>query len=61
MVIGATGETPADVKMSLEAAAAGRFKVVIDQVLPLSEAPRAHEIVAARGGTGKVVLDATRI
>ena len=61
MVIGATGETPADVKMSLEAAAAGRFKVVIDQVLPLSEAPRAHEIVAGRGGTGKVVLDATRI
>jgi NADPH:quinone reductase len=61
MVIGATGETPGDVAMALEAAAAGKFKVVIDQVLPLSEAPRAHEIVAARGGTGKVVLDATRI
>jgi len=61
MVIGATGETPADVKMSLEAAAAGRFKVVIDQVLPLSQATRAHEIVAGRGGTGKIVLDATRI
>ena len=60
-VIGATGETPADVKMSLEAAAAGSFKVVIDQVLPLSQAVRAHEIVAGRGGTGKVVLDATRI
>jgi len=61
MVIGATGETPADVKMSLEAAAAGRFKVIIDQVLPLSQATRAHEIVAGRGGTGKIVLDATRI
>src|SRR5262249_28903894 len=61
MVIGATGETPSDVAMSLEAAAAGKFKVVIDRVLPLSEAPRAHEIVAARSGTGKVVLDATRI
>jgi len=60
-VIGATGETPADVKMSLEAAAAGRFRVVIDRVLPLSQAVQAHEIVAGRGGTGKVVLDATRI
>jgi NADPH:quinone reductase-like Zn-dependent oxidoreductase len=60
-IIGATGETPGDVQMSLEAAAQGKFKVVIDQVLPLSEAVQAHEIVAARGGVGKVVLDATRI
>jgi NADPH:quinone reductase-like Zn-dependent oxidoreductase len=60
-IIGATGETPGDVQMSLEAAAKGKFKVVIDQVLPLSEAVQAHEIVAARGGVGKVVLDATRI
>ena len=50
-----------DVTRLLEAAAAGRFKVVIDQVLPLSQAAQAHEIVASRGGTGKVVLDATRI
>jgi len=60
-VIGATGETPGDVHMSLEAAAAGRFGVVIDRVLPLSQAVLAHEIVAARTGIGKVVLDATRI
>jgi NADPH:quinone reductase-like Zn-dependent oxidoreductase len=60
-IIGATGETPGDVQMSLEAAAQGRFKVVIDQVLPLSQAVKAHEIVAARSGIGKVVLDATRI
>jgi NADPH:quinone reductase-like Zn-dependent oxidoreductase len=60
-VIGATGETPADVKMSLEEAAAGRFKIIIDRILPLSQAVLAHEIVAARSGTGKVVLDATRI
>jgi NADPH:quinone reductase len=60
-IIGATGETPDDVTMSLEAAAAGRFKVIIDQVLPLAEAARAHEIVGARSGLGKVVLDATQI
>jgi NADPH2:quinone reductase len=60
-IIGATGETPGDVQMALEAAAQGKFKVVIDQVLPLSQAVQAHEIVAARAGIGKVVLDATRI
>jgi len=60
-VIGATGETPGDVTMSLEAAAAGRFAVIIDRVLPLSQAALAHEIVAARSGVGKVVLDATRV
>src|SRR5262249_2403011 len=60
-VIGATGETPGDVRMSLEAAAAGRFSVIIDRVLPLSEAVLAHEIVGARSTTGKVVLDATQI
>jgi NADPH2:quinone reductase len=60
-IIGATGESPEDVRMSLEAAAAGRFKVVIDKVLPLAQAVQAHELVAERGGVGKVVLDATRI
>jgi NADPH:quinone reductase len=60
-IIGATGESPEDVRMSLQAAAAGRFKVVIDKVLPLAQAVQAHELVAERGGVGKVVLDATRI
>ena len=60
-IIGATGETEGDVGMSLEAAAAGRFRVLIDRVLPLSQAVLAHEIVAARAGVGKVVLDATQI
>jgi NADPH:quinone reductase len=60
-VIGARGEAPADVTASLEAAAEGRFKVLIDRILPLSEAVLAHEIVAARSGIGKVVLDPTRL
>ena len=59
--LGATGETPRDVKLSLEAAARGQFKVLIDCILPLAEAVRAHELVAARLGIGKVVLDPTRM
>jgi NADPH:quinone reductase-like Zn-dependent oxidoreductase len=56
-VMGATGGSPADVAMSLEAAAQGRFHALIDQILPLADAARAHEIVNARGGLGKMLLD----
>jgi NADPH:quinone reductase-like Zn-dependent oxidoreductase len=54
-IIGATGETPRDVKLSLEAAARGQFQVLIDCILPLAEAVRAHELVAARLGIGKSI------
>jgi NADPH:quinone reductase len=60
-VIGATGESRADVSMSLKAAAEGRLKALIDCVLPLSQAAHAHEIVEGRSGIGKVILDPTRI
>ena len=60
-IIGATGETREDVRMSLQAAAEGRFKALIDCVLPLSEAARAHELVESRTGIGKVILDPTRV
>jgi NADPH:quinone reductase-like Zn-dependent oxidoreductase len=60
-VMGATGETPDGAKVSMEMAAQGRFKALIDCVLPLSEAVRAHEIVESRGGIGKVILDPTQI
>jgi NADPH:quinone reductase len=60
-IIGATGEGSTDVRLSLEAAAQGKFKVLVDQVLPLSDAVRAHEIVAARDGLGKVILEPTRL
>jgi NADPH:quinone reductase-like Zn-dependent oxidoreductase len=56
-VMGATGETPEDMDMALKAAAEGRFKALIECVLPLSEAQRAHALVADRNIVGKVVLD----
>jgi NADPH:quinone reductase-like Zn-dependent oxidoreductase len=59
-IIGATGETPADVTTSLKAAADGKFKALIDRVMPLSQAVAAHEWVEGRGGIGKVILDPTR-
>ncbi len=59
-IIGATGETPADVDLSLKMAAEGRFKALIDCIMPLSQAVRAHEWVESRGGIGKVILDPTQ-
>src|SRR3954469_10647520 len=59
-IIGATGETPEDVDFALKAAAEGKFKGLIDRVLPLSEAVKAHELIEAREGLGKIVLDPTK-
>jgi NADPH:quinone reductase-like Zn-dependent oxidoreductase len=47
---------PADVELGLKAASEGRYRVLIDKVLPLAEAPAAHRLVDARTGTGKVIL-----
>ncbi len=60
-VMGRTGETETGAAESLKMASEGKFKALIDCVLPLSEAVRAHEIVEGRGGIGKVVLEPTRI
>jgi NADPH2:quinone reductase len=49
-------DTPDNFRLALQVAAEGRLKVLIDEVLPLQEARRAHEIVEARSGIGKVVL-----
>jgi NADPH:quinone reductase-like Zn-dependent oxidoreductase len=49
-------DTPDNFRMALEVAAEGKLKVLIDKVLPLKEARRAHEIVEQRSGIGKVVL-----
>jgi NADPH:quinone reductase len=56
-IIGTFGRiTPADVEQGLRAAAEGRYRVLIDRVLPLAEAAKAHRLVEARSGIGKVIL-----
>ena len=56
-VIGSVGRITADdLSLTLEAAAQGRHRVLVDRVLPLAEAILAHRIVGDRSGTGKVVL-----
>jgi NADPH:quinone reductase-like Zn-dependent oxidoreductase len=60
-VMGVTGEQPDSARLALEMAAAGKFKALIDRVLPLSQAPLAHELVEGRGGLGKVILDPTQL
>jgi NADPH:quinone reductase len=44
----------------LGAVAEGQLEVVIGETYPLSEAPRAHEEIAARRTHGKLLLDPTR-
>ena len=55
-IIGSTRHTDEDVELSLKIAAEGHLNVLIDEVLPLSEAAAAHMMVENRSGVGKVVL-----
>lgn len=55
-VMGGLGFTHEDVVAGLKAAAAGKLNVLIDAILPLSEAVEAHRRVADRHGVGKVIL-----
>jgi NADPH:quinone reductase-like Zn-dependent oxidoreductase len=60
-VMGRTGETPEGARMCLQMAAEGRFKPLIDRIMPLSQAVQAHELVEARAGLGKIILDPTQL
>ena len=55
-IIGTTEHNDEDVAAALEAASQDRLKVLIDRVMPLSEAVEAHRVVSGRAGTGKVLL-----
>ena len=55
-IFGSTAQTDADVERSLEIAKQGHLDVLIDRVMPLSEASAAHALVAERAGLGKIVL-----
>lgn len=57
-IIGSVGKiTHEDLDFALGEAAQGRYRVLVDRVMPLSDAALAHTVVAARSGTGKVVLE----
>jgi NADPH:quinone reductase len=56
-IVGSVAETQADLVLVLDAASRGQFRVLIDRILPLAEAARAHELVESRAQTGKVLLD----
>jgi NADPH:quinone reductase-like Zn-dependent oxidoreductase len=60
-VMGRTGETPEGARTCLQMAAEGRFKPLIDRIMPLSQAVQAHELVESRGILGKIILDPTRL
>ena len=58
-VMGSLGSRYEDVVSSLQAAADGRFRVLVEDVLPLERVVEAHERVAARDGIGKIILSPT--
>jgi NADPH:quinone reductase-like Zn-dependent oxidoreductase len=60
-IIGDPSNKPADIDVSLAAAAEGAFKSFVDQVLPLREAARAHEVMEAESRIGKILLDPLQI
>ena len=55
-IIAGTGHTTDDVAAALDAAAHGKLTMLIDQIMPLSQAAEAHRLVSARELTGKVLL-----
>ncbi len=56
---GLRGNAAEDYVRSLEMAAAGKLKVLIDRVLPLSHAAEAHRLAETSQALGKVILDPT--
>ena len=55
-VIGSTMGSRADLESALLAASRGQLRPVIDSVLPLAEAARAHQLIEDRAVAGKLVL-----
>jgi NADPH:quinone reductase len=59
VISGLGAERREDLERALQLGAAGEFRVLIDQVLPLREAAAAHRLVATNESVGKIVLDPT--
>jgi len=48
-----------DLERSFELAAGGKLKILVDRIMPLSEAAAAHRLVETNAPLGKVILDPT--
>ena len=55
-IIGSTMGSPKDFQDVMKNVFGGRLKPIVDRVLPLAEAAKAHELIEARQVFGKVVL-----
>jgi NADPH:quinone reductase-like Zn-dependent oxidoreductase len=55
-LVGSYGRNRADITATLDWAAHGRLRPVIDRVLPLAETPRAFEALRSRAVLGKIVI-----
>jgi D-arabinose 1-dehydrogenase-like Zn-dependent alcohol dehydrogenase len=58
-IIGAAGTNRRDVERSLQAAAAGKIRAIIDRTMPLREAATAHRVLEEERILGKIILDPT--
>ena len=56
-LMGSPQSRPEDAMPALDAAAAGKMRVLLERVMPLSEAAAAHRLVESSPATGKVILD----
>ena len=58
-IMGSPTSRGEDAMPALEAAAAGRMRVLVERVMPLGAAVEAHRLVESSPATGKVILDPT--
>jgi NADPH:quinone reductase-like Zn-dependent oxidoreductase len=55
-IIGSYGRNRADMQRTLEWAAAGKLKAVIDRTLPLAQTREAFDLLRGRQVSGKIVI-----
>jgi NADPH:quinone reductase-like Zn-dependent oxidoreductase len=58
-IMGSPRSRHEDAMPALEAAAAGKMRVLVERIMPLAEAAAAHRLVESSPATGKVILDPT--
>lgn len=56
-LMGSPQSRPEDAMPALDAAAAGKMRVLLERVMPLGEAAAAHRLVESSPATGKIILD----